>query len=633
MKPIRYVIAVLAAACSLASCDKYLDMKPIDPLTRPEDVFSKRATTEQYLYGLYGRLPKEWRNGANSADDGGLPWVPCSDEADVVFKNDFQSINNGAWNPSTMNYCYDQWERHYQAIHECNYFMQNVNMCGELSEDEKLQYHTEARFLRAYFYFLMIRVYGPVCLVGDAVVDANDTYNIGRSPYDSCVNYVVRELDAVSRILPPVQNDIWLGKPTQGAALAVKSRLLLYAASKLFNNDNSLYKDFKSKTTGENLFPTAYSEQKWRDAAQAAFDVIELNRYSLVEKTRQITEGDVTSEEIDPYASLSGIFADRWNSEIIFGRLMNDMSYYQRCSPRALTNCWGGFGATQSQVDAYAMASGRYPITGYADDGKTPIIDPEAGYTETGTTNFVHPYDGFSMETYNMYVGREPRFYMDITWDNMRFPYSVPTSGVADANKSVVAQFYYNASSGPGTSHNYSVSGYLVRKGISRQNDPQNGIWTLPLSWPMFRLAEIYLNYVEALIECDPSNPDILIYWNKVRHRAGVPNIETAYPEAIGDQGQMRELIRRERRIELAFESHRFFDTRRWQIGEQTLGGYMYGMNVMALTDQPIGVSEFWQRTPTANGKRVFEKKHYLFPIWQRHMDRDNLIEQSPFWK
>lgn len=147
--------------------------------------------------------------------------------------------------------------------------------------------------------------------------------------------------------------------------------------------------------------------------------------------------------------------------------------------------------------------------------------------------------------------------------------------------------------------------------------------------WPYIRLAEIYLNYTEAMIEYDPSNLDYQ-YWDELRARAGLPPIKSVYPGIEEDQNMLREMIRRERNIELAFESFRFFDVRRWQIAEETDKGFMYGMNIMSQDHNPGG--DYWRRVPTSRGNRIFHRKQYLWPIQQFILDRDNLVEQAPFW-
>lgn len=193
---------------------------------------------------------------------------------------------------------------------------------------------------------------------------------------------------------------------------------------------------------------------------------------------------------------------------------------------------YGGYGVTQKQVDAFAMANGRYPITGYTDGDQTrPIIDPDAGYSESGFSKFKHPIYGDELETFKMYQNREPRFYVNVFWSGMTWH---------GANKKTAnVQFYFNGNSGPGKSHNYPPTGYLAHKFTNPSIDTSTGNWGY-LDFPVFRYAEILLNYVEALNEYDPSNADITLYLNMIRKRAGVPDIEEVYPDAVGDRQDAR---------------------------------------------------------------------------------------------
>lgn len=635
-----YTILSIVLFLMFASCDSYLDMKPIDPPQTAEDIFSRAINVEKYLNNVYSFVPLEWLNGPNQSY-GGLPYLPASDEADVSFNNDWLKLIDGSWTPSSPAQ-YEKWGHFYQGIREANYFLQNIDLCKDpnLSEERKTQFKAEARFLRAYFYFYLMKMYGPVVLLGDYVADVNDNLNFPRNTYDECVEYVSNELKEVSEILVDEQPySSYIGRPTSGIALALRSRLLLYAASPLFNNrGTSLYNEWKN-AEGQNLVATTYDAEKWKKAADAALEVINTGRYQLYKVySTEIKDGDEI-EVIDPYKSLTGAFFDLNSKEIIWGvNMRSDPTYFQRCTPRGVQNvAWGGFGVTQQHVDAYAMSTGIYPIDpDYSSGNYQPNVLQKdlTGYSEDGfTKDFIHPYDKLKngVDIFNMYVNREPRFYVNITWSGMRYPYSVVGDQPNEANSTIV-QFYRGGNSGltsDAAQRNYSLTGYTVRKLNPRENNLSNNPqWTFFL-WPYIRLAEIYLNYTEAMIEYDPSNLDYQ-YWDELRARAGLPSIRSVYPGIEDDQNKLREMIRRERNIELAFENFRFFDVRRWQIAEQTDKGFMYGMNIMSQDHNPGG--DFWKRVPTSRGNRIFHRKQYLWPIQQSILDRDNLVEQAPFW-
>ena len=253
MKIIKYTALILLLTGFFASCDSFLDRQPDEALNE-EKIFMKRATTEQYLYHVYSYVPDEWNAGDNQG------WIPASDEAKFGYSRGFTQMNNGAWNVSAPPYA--KWAHYYRGIREATYFMSKVDLCPELRAEEKTQYKTEARFLRAFYYYQLMRMYGPVIITGDVPVDiTNADLSISRSSWDETVKYICEEMWAVSQILPKtIEDQMWYGKPTKGAALAIRSIVKLYDASPLYNNpDRSkyIYGDLKNHD-GTPLFPQSY---------------------------------------------------------------------------------------------------------------------------------------------------------------------------------------------------------------------------------------------------------------------------------------------------------------------------------------------------------------------------------------
>ena len=597
---------LLLSGTAFVACDDYLDRQPDEQLT-PDQIFLKASTTEQYLTNVYAYQP-------NYSDPSGqtLPWAPCADESSIAYTGrSYTQINYDTWDPSInlqRSYTYNNI---YKGIREASYFMQHVYECPEIGDPDKGYMYNEARFLRAYYYSLLMSTFGPVFILGDEPTDyeQEDLNERERDPWEKCVDYVTTELYEASKGLPQEWASAKYGRATKGAALAIRSRVYLYSARKLFNG-NDLYKGVIDKY-GNPLFPTVYDEKKWETAAKAAKDVIDMNIYGLV-----------GADGTDPYGSLHDLYTTvgpvNTVTEMIFSRIVSAYTWGVAATPRmARSRAYGSFGPTQKLVDAFAMANGRYPITGYTDGDQTrPIIDPDAGYSESGFSKFKHPIYGDELETFKMYQNREPRFYVNVFWSGMTWH---------GANKKTAnVQFYFNGNSGPGKSHNYPPTGYLAHKFTNPSIDTSTGNYGY-LDFPVFRYAEILLNYVEALNEYDPSNADITLYLNMIRKRAGVPDIEEVYPDAVGDQTRMRELIRRERQVELCFENLRYFDTRTWMTAETDNNMPVYGMNISAKDHKANG--EFWQRVICKydggrDGNRVFTKRCYLFPISQEELDR-----------
>ncbi|MBI9061485.1 MAG: RagB/SusD family nutrient uptake outer membrane protein [Marinilabiliaceae bacterium] len=603
----KNIFLIVAAVFLFASCEDYLARQEDEALTF-EKIWLKRETTEQYLYNVYGFMPNEAKVGDDNI------WIPASDEASFTYQRSYRKMNDGTWNPASVPG--DKWNSCYQGIREANTFMLRVHSCPELSGEEKEQYFAEARFLRAYYYFMLVRMYGPVILIGDEPVDFSAVnLNMSRNTLTECVDYIVTEMDACAQVLPKSYSDNWLGKPTRGTALAVKARLSLYAARPLFNG-NEIYSDV-SNQDGTRLFPGTYDKEKWKVAAEANKAVIDMGVYNLHK-----------SDDNDPYKNYMETFHENWNKEIIWGTSTPASRWTVATIPRVVGGvAYGGVSPTQKLVDAYAMKNGKYPITGYNTDG-SPVIDNTSGYSEEGFVTFEHPIDQPKgsvrrKSTYKMYVNREPRFYASVFWSGADWIY------MGRPNDIKVPDFSTNGNSGPGQSHDYPKPGYMWRKMTDPSLDTKNNQWGT-LSWPLIRLAEIYLNYAEALNEYDPTHADVVTYLNLVRERAGVPNIEEVYPGAVGDQAKMRELIRKERQIELAFEAHRYFDTRTWMIAEETDNGPMYGMNIKAHSSNGSTPVDFWQRAVFET--RVFKPKHYLYPINQGEMDRNSKLVQNYGW-
>ena len=283
------------------------------------------------------------------------------------------------------------------------------------------------------------------------------------------------------------------------------------------------------------------------------------------------------------------------------------------------------------------MDNGIYPITGYEADG-TPEIDRNSGYTESGTTNFENPFlkylskgDTYQNKYYkrttrNMFVNREPRFYIAVYWSDS---YWRCGPGKDDY---VLCNLAKDGNSN--TSHDHSRGGYLLNRFCDHtasfvNNQPGNMVF------PTFRLGEIYLNFIEAALEWEKRTGDnqyhakAMEYWADLRDRSGMSPITDVYPGATVDQ--LIEYCRQERRIELAFENHRFFDTRTWMIATTTDNGPIYGMNVEA---QAVNADDtpdaFWRRTVVQN--RVFRANHFLYPFSQRELDRNKLLTQNYKW-
>jgi hypothetical protein len=598
----KYILpALLLLLISTSACKKFLGLVPDDRLTL-EESFRNRSTAERFLANIYSMIPREWSQRFVGNSNSG-PWTGAADEAEYLWGFvESNPMNIGSWDAGS-GFTKAFWRDFYRGIRSATIFIANIdNVTSDINDEQKTRYKAEARALRAMFYFYLTRVYGPVVLLGDEIkeVDAPVTeLRFPRSSMDECIEYIISELDVAATSLPvrPV-NDANYARLTKGVALSFKCRALLLAASPLFNG-NTDYASLKNDD-GKQLINQTYDENKWKraaDAYKAFIDEFVPTVYNLYRKN----DG---GGNYSPFLTLRDVMLDQWNVEIIFGRPEDENARNYEVTPyhngaSSEVRGSGGLGATQRIVDAYFMANGR------------PITDPLSGYVDAGTSQFQAPDDDQAREVYNQWVGREPRFYVNITYDNRKW--------LNTNTGSVITRLYWQGNSGKGISNDYSPTGYVVRKG-AKLNDWRNGLGVIV----QYRLANLYLDYIEALNEYEPGNPDILHYLNMIRERAGIPGYGQSGIEVPADQEAMREAIRHERQVELSFENVRYFDTRRWKIAETTDNGPAMALNIDAT------LPGFYEKKPFET--RVFNKRHYFFPIPEEDVNNNPMIVQNTGW-
>lgn len=603
---LQYTFLLCAASLFFVGCKGFLDQVPADRLTL-EQIFSKRSYSEDFLATIYDYRIDESRTSYSNSDG-------CSDDIDISYDRpeddgyDMNKINLGNWSASSDYF--NNWTPLYRGIRAATIFMQNIRNNTEMKENGEYarmdQYYNEARFLRAYYAFLLLRQYGPIVLPEETPIapdtDSSDPLmNKARSPYDECVEWIVNELDEARKGLPTHFTDQLssdYGRVTGATCMAVKARMLLYAASPQFNG-NPAYKDVVNPD-GTHLFATVYDANKYKRAADACRDLINLQLFDLY---KVYYNGSTT---LNPFLSVRNLYLDPWNCEVIWCLTTHNQENVHRHGSPRYYNGYESVAITQSLVDEFQMWDGRdreessdtYP---YSESGFSSVDFKDS------RTGWVYAPAG----TYKMWVNREPRFYVNVAFNGS---YSIYNEQ-ADKYK---WQLYNSGNDGKSGSWDFPRSGYVRMKGVSPSYNAKTGN-SVRLPWIMFRYAEVLLNYIEALNEYDPGNADIVKYLDMVRERAGLPGVGSGK-----SQDEMRKLIRHERRVELCGEHLRYYDTRRWLIAEQTDAGPFYGMNVDADGDG------FYRRTVFET--RVFRKEFYLFPIPQSEINKDKNIVQNPLW-
>lgn len=606
---------IIIAACALSaltSCSKFLSQVPDNTLS-DDSIFASLKNTQEYLAQVYSNIPDPY---ATRGDWTGhtADFNMMADDGNVLAQSGF-GVNNFINNTLSSSLgVYNIWTDPYKAIRTATDFINKVDGANpfEVSDFYKAHFKAEARAMRAIYYFWLLRLYGPVVIVPEPISVNASTGDLAlqRTPLDSCVNYIVDQLDSAYLELKvistgsqpsslPLNNEY--GRVTTGICKAYKAEVLLWAASPLFNG-NPAYVSVKNPD-GMPLFPQTYDKNKWKLAADAAKDFLD----EFVPGTYDL----FTEANADPYMAAylacRDVTSTDWNQEWIFGRSMSgNVAYHNyNATPKLVgyTNitAGGGFAAAdQGLVDAFFMKNGL------------PITNSASGYVSSGFSMFQSPADIAQRSVFNQWVNREPRFYVNITYSNSYWlnQGSSPTA--------VVVNFENKGNSGYSQSPggDYSSTGYLQRKEVT-QSTSSRGICFL-------RLAQIYLDYAEALNEYDPGNPDILKYVNLVRQRAGIPQYGSGdgMVPAPTTQNTVRDAIHLERRVELAFENNRYFDLRRWLTAITELNKPIMGMNI-------TGDGTDFYNVVFAHSS-AFTQRGYLFAIPQSEILTDTKLVQNP---
>lgn len=612
MKLVRFLFFI-SILISFSSC-YFLDVS--DELAgnlSKEEVFNDPAYTRRWHRNIFTGIP-DYSNirVKDVSGDLGLnnPWAALSDELNFGDMTEAGYEVQGGFHAGNARF--HRWGTLYKLIRQANIFLAEAHVIPQsgdqldyLGDEELQELRAQARFLRAYYYYLLFELYGPVPILYDKVLDPYaDELDLPRNSVDEVVEYVCSEMQALideEGGLQEIETDEnRLALPTKGVALAVIAKIRILAASPLFNGG---YTEALQVTNpdGKRLFPDADSN-KWKLAQTAIenFLTFAAGKYELYKEYNK-------DGSYNPDQSLYNMFMS-YNDEIIwassktFFNALPKWGYDWVCTPFSEQKGNQSAGVMQELVDDFFMKDGLTIE-------ESPLYPNEPGFTKV---------DG--QDIYNEWINREPRFYQSVFYQGKKWQV-----------KNNVINFYYGSNNGADKATNYPATGYLLFKRTCRKLYNQGSSPKVQYRPSIiFRLADFYLLYAEVLIETDPTNPKILEYIDKVRDRAGIPLLQDIKPEILGNQTALREAVRRERRIELNTEGYRFFDVRRWMVAEQDgyrQGGDFYGMNMFGPKGDRMA---FYEKVLVET--RKFEKKNYLYPIPLTQVQISKQMVQNPLW-
>lgn len=631
MKTLINKILVLLCLICYSSCN-YLDIVPDEKATE-KDAFANPQAALRYLYSCYAYMPNP-RNSTKSID-----WM-TGDDIVTPFNETFATFASGNYTPTTPSISY--WNDLYKGIRQCYLLKDNVASVPGLTADLQAAYTAEADFLIAYYHFLLIRMYGPVILIKEQIdLNSLDTPEmfLARSPYDECVNWVADKFKAVGSegsALPLRWTGEDYGRATRIAAMAIRARLLLYAASPQFNGGDkfkSLYGRFTNHD-GVQLIGTNYNEQKWKDAASAYNEVITMAKNENYDLYHAVKGGlNTTPEPTDlTQRSLRFTFMDKDNTpEVIWAHCEQEDGAWPvqaKSLPLFSGKAWGGVAPTLLQIERF-----------YTKNGLPIDVDPDFKNKDLySIASFPANDPNGEGETLLMNLNREPRFYAWIAFHNGYYEVSGEDKSATSPNSYAskwkrginnakqLVQFTKLSNAGmPQSNKDGSKTGYLNKKSAHPGTSiSSTGVTTVQYPWPMVRLGELYLGYAEACIE----SGDLVNgkkYIDEIRLRAGIPKVEEAWAK-IGvtlDKDKLREIVHQERLIELYMENHNFWDIRRWGVAE-TLGKKPMGLSI-----QEMELAKF-AKPIQVDVSRRFIPAHYLMPIPIEEINNNPNLVQNP---
>ncbi|RYY35972.1 MAG: RagB/SusD family nutrient uptake outer membrane protein [Sphingobacteriaceae bacterium] len=635
MKLYIKLICITLLCTTSISCKKFLDIVP-DNVGTLDYAFRNRNEAENYLFGCYStmqQLAEVTRNagfttsseivypiiGANFFDQSGFNLIRGVQNAGNPVLNFWAGTNNGL--------------SIFQAIRRCNIMLENIDKPVDLTAPEKKRWIAEVKFLKAYYHYYLIRMYGPVILIKENnPVDADiELTKRKRATLDESFEYVISLMNEAIPDLPLLieNRTTEFGRITKFMAMSVKAEMLMTQASPLFNG-NPDYANYKDKD-GRAMFPATFDVQKWKIAADACLEAItECEAQGLRLYDQVPTNGIGTvSDELKRIISLQSIVTQRWedNPELIWA--LNYGFGYQGYTIPKLTS------AAVSMANTYP-SNWAVPISTtdlfYSDKG-VPISEDKTydyanRYTpQTGDAAHSH-YIKEGYQTAKMNFNREKRYYAAFGFDGGIWFGNGKTNESDALYVQSRSQF---AVGGPKSVNSTNITGIWPKKLTNYLTVMDVNFTTVDYKLPLIRLAGLYLLYAEALNEFEGPSAQVYSYIDKVRTRAGLEGVQAAWtaysrnPNKPSTKEGLRQIIHQERRVELCFEGQAGWDLRRWKELQNVLSKPMQGWNIQE--GNPV---DYYR--PQTVIIPTFGLRDYLWPIRTEDVVVNENLKQNPYW-
>jgi len=634
----KYKVFILIVVIGFNSCNDFLDVVP-DGMPTIDMAFKSRIQTLKYLATCYSHMPIHGHPSNNPA------LLGCDEIWTEILASGARMTYNGYYiglgRQNAAAPLLEQWGAMYLALRDCNIFLENVGIVPDLQEWERNQWIAEVKVLKAYYHFCLVQMYGPVPLIRENLpIDVDiSKVKVEREPVDDCFQYIVELLDEAidEEMLPPIVYDVAseYGRITKSIALSLKAKILVTAASPLYNG-NSDQATLQNRD-GTKLFNTTPDPTKWEKAVVACKEAIDACHETGIELYYFPNIGTVrVGDTITTQMSLRNAFNERYNCEIIWANMQSitgtDRNGLQHMSAAKLDNQW----RDSFMFGAFLNAPIKIANMFYTDKG-VPIEDDkdrDAGklYDFREAQEADKLYVRMGETTVDMHFDREPRFYAWLGFDRgIWFG-----QGRINDNSELWTLYCRNGELDGVLSGYGPYTGFFIKKYVYYMNTIPNlsSYSTTRYPWPLMRLSDLYLLYAEAINEAEGPNgansSELFEYINRVRTRAGLEGVKDSWDKytnnpKYNNQLGMRQIIQRERMIELSFEGQRFWDMRRWKIAQQ-----LYQTPIDAWNTKGSDRDAYYTRRVVSEPK--FGIRDYFWPISDSDILNNRNLVQNIGW-